>query len=286
MTTRQDLLDSLEATFTECLETCRIKNSDYAQTDEAWGNLALVEHLFPGVISKEQGVLIRMSDKLQRLANATVRDLKVKDESFIDTCDDMIVYAGILKAMHEEHTFVKLGPPLRRLLRGRCDNLVQPGHGPLRIYIAGPFTGDGSDEDKMVNREKAHQMQRALTEMGHFPHCPHTHTYELDGIFDNSPIDEYAYFMDLDLRYIEQMMDALIRLPGDSPGADKEVKLAKALGLPVYTCLEDVPRPTEKDTPNVECHDDTCRPCSGGTEEDGEPVGPLHHNEPAVLEPS
>jgi hypothetical protein len=32
--------------------------------------------------------------------------------------------------------------------------------------------------------------------------------------------------------------DALLRLPGDSPGADEEVKMASELGLPVLTGLD------------------------------------------------
>jgi hypothetical protein len=33
--------------------------------------------------------------------------------------------------------------------------------------------------------------------------------------------------------------DALLRLPGESPGADREVKRARELWIPVYGLLED-----------------------------------------------
>ena len=35
--------------------------------------------------------------------------------------------------------------------------------------------------------------------------------------------------------------DAVLRLPGKSPGADKEVKEAQALDMPVYFGIEDLP---------------------------------------------
>ena len=35
--------------------------------------------------------------------------------------------------------------------------------------------------------------------------------------------------------------DAVLRLPGDSKGADEDVRLATERGLPVYYRLEDVP---------------------------------------------
>ncbi len=39
-----------------------------------------------------------------------------------------------------------------------------------------------------------------------------------------------------------QLCHAVLRLPGESKGADHDVKLATERGLPVYFRLEDVPR--------------------------------------------
>jgi hypothetical protein len=38
-----------------------------------------------------------------------------------------------------------------------------------------------------------------------------------------------------------QHCDAVLRLPGESTGADQDVAIAEELGLPVYRALEDVP---------------------------------------------
>ena len=36
-------------------------------------------------------------------------------------------------------------------------------------------------------------------------------------------------------------LDAVLRLPGESSGADNDVRLARARGIPVYASVEDVP---------------------------------------------
>jgi hypothetical protein len=38
-----------------------------------------------------------------------------------------------------------------------------------------------------------------------------------------------------------QHCDAVLRLPGESKGADQDVKIAQELGIPVYHALDEVP---------------------------------------------
>jgi hypothetical protein len=38
-----------------------------------------------------------------------------------------------------------------------------------------------------------------------------------------------------------QHCDAVLRLPGDSKGADQDVAIANSRGIPVYHALEEVP---------------------------------------------
>jgi len=80
------------------------KNHDYAgQTREVvdpFANFRVCEAL--GLCSAEVGVLVRLSDKLSRLATfATAGNLKVEDEAIQDTFLDVINYtvllAGIVK---------------------------------------------------------------------------------------------------------------------------------------------------------------------------------------------
>lgn len=43
----------------------------------------------------------------------------------------------------------------------------------------------------------------------------------------------------MDLEWMDHM-DAVLRLPGESAGADMEVAHAKALGLPVFYSIDDI----------------------------------------------
>ena len=39
--------------------------------------------------------------------------------------------------------------------------------------------------------------------------------------------------------------DAVLRLPGESRGADQDVAIARAKGLPVYTSVDEIPEASE-----------------------------------------
>jgi hypothetical protein len=95
---------------------------------------------------------------------------------------------------------------------------------PPYVYIASPYTkGD-------LAANVAHSMAAAhvVLDAGLPVYCPLlTHFLHMQ-----SP-RSYEDWMALDLAWLRRC-DALIRLPGDSPGADREVEEAKRLGLPVY----------------------------------------------------
>ncbi len=48
------------------------------------------------------------------------------------------------------------------------------------------------------------------------------------------------YFVDLARRILEKC-DAVLRIEGDSKGADGDVKLAKERGLPIYFSIDEIP---------------------------------------------
>lgn len=73
------------------------KCQDYASADDPFRNFRQIETL--GLGSVEVGIIVRMGDKLSRLAGfAKEGDLAVKDESVEDTCLDLINYTIILMA--------------------------------------------------------------------------------------------------------------------------------------------------------------------------------------------
>lgn len=94
----------------------------------------------------------------------------------------------------------------------------------MRAYLAGPY----SQPDQAVNVRNAILAASRLVDAGHVPFVPHlTHLWNLV-----AP-RPYEDWLRLDLVWVGQC-EALIRLPGESPGADREVAEARRLGLPVY----------------------------------------------------
>lgn len=73
------------------------KNADYALEGDPFSNFRACEAL--GICSVEQGILVRMTDKLSRVANliGSGKDAKVIEESVEDTLRDNAVYSLILK---------------------------------------------------------------------------------------------------------------------------------------------------------------------------------------------
>ena len=92
-----------------------------------------------------------------------------------------------------------------------------------RIYIAGPYTGG----DVAVNVRAAMEAANALIVAGYAPHVPHL--YHFLHMANPRPYEDW---MRLDLVWLNQC-DAVVRLPGQSPGADREAVEAVRLGIPV-----------------------------------------------------
>lgn len=73
------------------------KSHDYAKDKDAFSNFKQASLL--GICSVEQGILVRMCDKLSRLSQIIEKkDIQVKDEKLEDTIVDLINYAAILSA--------------------------------------------------------------------------------------------------------------------------------------------------------------------------------------------
>lgn len=122
-----------------------------------------------------------------------------------------------------------------------------------RIYIAGPI----SKGDLATNVNQATAAFVALAKLGYAPMCPHWSVYahECDqGEFfeDENPKAchavgwaegnhdmTHADWLGIDLPWVE-VSHAVLRLPGESTGADMEVAHAKANGLPVFKSIEEI----------------------------------------------
>ena len=112
----RDELLALHASLTSSArELMARKNHDYGGHD-VMGNLRLIEQLFPQLTS-EIGILIRMGDKLSRLAVLSTEDALVKDESIQDTCQDLINYAVLFIAAHTIRARSKTPPATTGFIR-------------------------------------------------------------------------------------------------------------------------------------------------------------------------
>ena len=116
---------------------------------------------------------------------------------------------------------------------------------PLLILIAGPYrSGTGDDPDLMAaNLARLEEAAWPVFEAGHVP---------MIGEWVALPVLRSAGATGVGDALAEQVMypttqrllqhcDAVLRLPGESTGADQDVAIAEQRGLPVYYRIEDVP---------------------------------------------
>lgn len=93
------------------------------------------------------------------------------------------------------------------------------------VYVAGPITKG----DPFENVRLAVQVGERLRKLGIVPIIPHLSAFWAM----IAPGASYEDWMTLDLALISRC-DAVLRLPGESSGADREVAHALDLGKPVY----------------------------------------------------
>lgn len=97
-----------------------------------------------------------------------------------------------------------------------------------RVYIAGPM----SKGDRLGNMAQALAAFAELTRAGYAPLCPQF-SFFVDGLYQFS----HSEWLAVDLPWVAAS-NAVLRLPGDSVGADRETELAEALRIPVFTSMD------------------------------------------------
>lgn len=96
------------------------------------------------------------------------------------------------------------------------------------IYVAGPI----AKPDPGENINKALKVADELFLHGFAPFIPH-----LSYLWHIASPKHYEGWMSLDFAWIERC-DGLLRIPGESPGADREVKFARDRGIPIFEAVE------------------------------------------------
>jgi len=115
----------------------------------------------------------------------------------------------------------------------------------MLILIAGPYkSGTNGDPDAMAaNLRKLEAAAWPIFEAGHVPMIgewvalPVLHSAGATAM--DSLADDVLYPT---AQRLLQHCDAVLRLPGESTGADQDVATAQRLGLPVYFDITQIPR--------------------------------------------
>ena len=115
----------------------------------------------------------------------------------------------------------------------------------MMILVAGPYrSGTGDDPQRMAeNLRKLEEAALSLFRAGHIPIIGEWVALPLLNVAGSQTIGDALYDEIVYPAANRLLMhcDAVLRLPGESKGADEDVRLAKERGLPVYHRLDDVP---------------------------------------------
>ncbi len=115
----------------------------------------------------------------------------------------------------------------------------------MLVLIAGPYRSGTGDDPALLAQNLARLEKAAwpLFQAGHVPMIGEWVALPvLRGAGGTSVADPVAReVMYPTAERLLRHCDAVLRLPGDSKGADQDVAIAKDRGLPVYYRLEDVP---------------------------------------------
>jgi nucleoside 2-deoxyribosyltransferase len=99
----------------------------------------------------------------------------------------------------------------------------------MKIYVASPYSHGNQAENVRASLDAC----EAIANAGGVPFCPlFSHFWHF--VYPHP----WEFWMKQDLEWVEAC-DALLRLPGISTGADREVEYALSLGKPVVYSVED-----------------------------------------------
>lgn len=102
-----------------------------------------------------------------------------------------------------------------------------------RVYIAGPLNNGGENfNGQAANKAVAMRAAVELIKAGYAPLCPH-----LTCDIDPAGVLPHQTWLDVDLAWVS-VSDAVLRLPGDSKGADMEVAFAMKCKIPVFDHID------------------------------------------------
>ncbi|KWN83677.1 NUDIX hydrolase [Burkholderia ubonensis] len=119
---------------------------------------------------------------------------------------------------------------------------------PQLILVAGPFrSGTGGDAARIAaNLARLEQAALAVYRRGHVPLIAEWVSLPLATMAGSKQVGDAISetFLYPAAHRLLHRCDAVLRIDGESRGADADVALARRLGKPVYRSLDDVPAAT------------------------------------------
>lgn len=115
---------------------------------------------------------------------------------------------------------------------------------PMLILIAGPYRSgtDGDPAAMAANLERLETAAWPIFAAGHIPMIGEWVALPVLSSAGAGPTDTLAEeVLYPTAQRLLQRCDAVLRLPGDSTGADQDVAIAESRGLPVYYDIAEIP---------------------------------------------
>lgn len=118
-------------------------------------------------------------------------------------------------------------------------------HKPLMILIAGPYAS-GTDGDPARMARNLQRLEEAAWPIFRAGHVPMIGEWVALPVLASAGAIGPADPLAADVLYptaerLLQHCDAVLRLPGESRGADQDVAIARCRGIPVYYALDEIP---------------------------------------------
>ena len=115
----------------------------------------------------------------------------------------------------------------------------------MLILIAGPYRSGTNDDPKLIRKNLDNLEAAALPifRKGHVPMIGEWVALPLLSLAGSKkPGDEIWNEIQYPVAHrILEKCDAVLRIPGDSKGADQDVEIAKQRGLSIYYHLDEIP---------------------------------------------
>lgn len=116
---------------------------------------------------------------------------------------------------------------------------------PMMILIAGPYrSGTGDDPARMeANLKRLEEASWPIFAKGHVPMIGEWVALPVWHIAGGKSVGDplYDHILHPTAGRLLQHCDAVLRLPGESKGAENDVRIARERGIPVYFDIAEIP---------------------------------------------